>query len=125
MVRTKWFISASAAVYAFCGFVLLFLPQEFFTHSVVAANAVNVLIAQILGAALLGLAAANWTARGSLLGGIYGRAIVNGNFCFAFISSMITIRALFSGDAPIWLWSLAAVSVLFALSFGYLLFGKH
>ena len=54
---------------ALAGAVLLFAPRE-----VMPASHPPVLV-QLIGAALLGFALANWTARGAMLGGIYGRAV--------------------------------------------------
>ena len=49
------------------------------------AEASDLVLVQLLGAALLGIGAASWVARRSLLGGIYGRAVVVGNQVFAFV----------------------------------------
>lgn len=123
-MRAKAFVGASALIYAIGGFALLFLPHELLAHGTAAPDAASARTAQLLGAALLGMAAMNWTARGAILGGIYGRAVMNGNFCFAFISAMTTVRALFDGNASIWLWLLAASSILLAAGFAYFLYGR-
>jgi hypothetical protein len=66
-------VTAFAVCLGVAGAALLFAPSE--VAATVGASGADVIF-QLLGAALLGLAAMNHIARGSLLGGIYGRAIV-------------------------------------------------
>ena len=74
-------------------------------------------MAQLVGAAFLGFASLTWTARGLVLGGIYGRAVVAGNQTFAVVGALVLGRHLL--DVPS-----VAVSVGFAiLLLGAVLFG--
>ncbi|MEK7727839.1 MAG: hypothetical protein AAB354_05455 [candidate division KSB1 bacterium] len=120
----KRLVSFSVLVYGLSGLALLFMPQELLALQESSAALPVALVAQFLGAALLGFAAMNWMARGSILGGIYGRAVMNGNFTFAFISALLTIRPLLAPAPPLWLWCYGAVSVALAVAFGYLMFVK-
>lgn len=120
----KQLVALSVLFYGLFGFALLFMPQELLALNENAAAPHGSLLAQFLGAALLGFAAMNWMARGSILGGIYGRAVMNGNFTFAFISALLTIRPLLAPAPPLWLWVYGVVSVALAVTFGYLMFGK-
>jgi len=115
-------MTASAVVYGLFGAVLLFLSKEVLALDATATNAR--LIAQLLGAAMLGMAAMNWIARGSILGGIYGRAILAGNFTYTFISLLISLRAWFAASENGWLGFSAAFYFILFGGFGFLLFGK-
>lgn len=123
-MSSKQLIALGVLFYGLFGFTLLFMPQELLALNESAAAPHAALLAQFLGAALLGFAAMNWMARGSILGGIYGRAVMNGNFTFAFISALLTIRPLLAPSPPLWLWIYGVVSVALAVAFGYLMFGK-
>lgn len=123
-MQTKTLVYFSVACYSLCGLALIFLPQELLAVAGATSSAPMVLLAQLFGAALLGMAQMNWIARGSMLGGIYGRAVVAGNFTFAFISALLVIRALLAFTPPLWLWLGGVMSVALAVAFAYLMFGE-
>jgi hypothetical protein len=115
-------VTASALVLAALGIALLIAPGET-TAAILPGAAAPPILAQLLGAALLGFAAMNWTARGSALGGIYGRAVVAANQAHLVIGALILVRRALDGGAPTpAYWLLAAVYVLGALFFSYLMF---
>jgi hypothetical protein len=109
----------SAVLFGVSGLGMLFAPDEVAPLLGLAAGAVLV---QLLGAALLGIAAMNWTARGMALGGIYGRAVTAGNQVHAFIGAMVLVRYAFSTGGPAGMWVLTAVYVLAAVYFSWLMF---
>ena len=74
-------------------------------------------LGQLLGAAWLGVAVLNWLQRGSVLGGIYGRAVVFANLALYLISALSLLRGLLGGGAPRMLWLLLAA--LAGLGVGY------
>jgi hypothetical protein len=76
--------------------------------------------ASLLGGALVGLGAANWMVRGSLLGGIYGRAIVTGNQVHFVVGAAALLRRA-TGAQPPAFWALTAFYVAGAVLFSYLL----
>ena len=77
-------------------------------------------IGQLLAAAWLGVAALNWHHRSSLLGGIYGRAVVSTNALLYFVSATSLLKIVRSGDPLMWL--LAAPAIIFAALYVWLLF---
>lgn len=114
-------MTATALVLALLGGALLLAPAE--TGAAILPGAAAPILAQLLGAALLGFAAMNWTARGSALGGIYGRAVVAANQTHFMIGALVLVRRAFNDDAPTpAFWFLAAVYALGALFFTYLMF---
>jgi hypothetical protein len=115
-------MAASAAVLAAAGLALLFAADELQGLMSVAGSAPTSAFAlQLWGAGLLGLAAANWIARGVTLGGIYGRAIVLGNVAHWTIGGLTGLRAALDRPGASGLWAVAAVYTVFAVAFGWLL----
>ncbi|MGB3868779.1 MAG: hypothetical protein WA937_04870 [Flavobacteriales bacterium] len=73
-MNSRILMMASATVMSAFGLVLSFAPEEAMAYfRQPTAGAVPVLL-QLTGALYLGFAFMNWTAKGSVLGGIYGRA---------------------------------------------------
>lgn len=118
-MKTRMALSASAVLFGVSGLGMLFVPDEVARLLGLVAGAPLV---QLLGAALLGIAAMNWTARGMALGGIYGRAVTAGNQVHAFIGAMVLLRYTFSTGGPAGMWVLTAVYVLAAVYFSWLMF---
>ncbi len=115
---------ASAAVTAAIGLVLSFAPEEalaFFRQP--AEGALPVLL-QLTGALYLGFAFMNWTAKGMVLGGIYGRAIVLGNFLHFVMGALALLKvAIGPGGGPS-IWAFSGVYALLAMWFGRTLFSQ-
>lgn len=103
---------------ALCGIALLFQPQV--TGSWTDEGAQMHVLNQVLGAALLGFAAANWIARRSMLGGIYGRAIVAGNQVFALVGALVLLGSTPAQPNPGY-WLLFALLAAGAALFSWLL----
>ena len=118
-METRLALSASAVLFGVSGFGTLFAPDDVARLLGLSAGAELV---QLLGAALLGIATMNWTARGLPVGGIYGRAVTAGNQVHAFIGAMVLLRYTFSTGGPAGMWVLTAVYVLAAVYFSWLMF---
>ena len=111
----------TALAFGAAGLALLFAPREILAVLGVedASRAVAVL-GQLLGAAWLGLAYGNWTARGLAVGGIHGRAIVIGNLVNATTGGLVLLRHAIS-DGSFAAWAAALLLAATALAFGWLL----
>ena len=115
MRLTSGLVKLHAVLLLAVGVTLLFAPEVVFPAP--KANISQPLVlAQLLGAALLGFAAAGWTARSSPLGGIYGRAVVVGQQTFSFIGLLVLLRNLPSER------NLAVWGLLLVLAFGAVLY---
>ncbi len=113
---------ASAAVMAAFGLLLSFAPEEtlaFLGQS--SSDSVPVLL-QLAGALYLGFALMNWTAKGMVLGGIYGKAIVLGNFLHFTMGALALLKVAINPGFGTTIWALTAIYAVFALLFGRLLF---
>src|SRR5271169_1639650 len=104
------------------GVVLLFDPELLFKLFNSDISHERSVAAQLFSAALIGFGLMNWTGRGLVLGGVYGRPLVHGNFAFAFISLLVGIRACLNGFSNVYSWSEVVLCSAFAIVFGFLLF---
>lgn len=106
---------------AIIGLAFSFLPQEVLgLHGTVPDNA-TVLLIQMAGAAYLGFALLNWSARGILIGGIYARPVAVGNFLhFVMVAISLIKAAITFGAVPLMIS--AAVFSVFAIWFGLVAF---
>lgn len=113
-------VTTFALVQVAVGAALLFAADDVSVAFMAPAGRLAV---QMWGAALLGFAAMDWTARGSVLGGIYGRAVVIGNQTHFTVGVLLLLgHALEPGAAPATFWALGALYVVGAVFFGYLAF---
>jgi hypothetical protein len=81
-------------------------------------------MASLLGAALVGLGAANWMARSSPMGGIYGRAIVLGTQVHFVVGGAALLRHVARTPASAGELAVTVFYVLGAALYGYLLFAR-
>src|SRR3990170_1382783 len=116
-------MSSSAAFLAALGLSASFLPREILAQTEAAGGWVPELAVQLAGAAWIAFALVNWSARGTLLGGIYGRPIGMGNFAH-FAIGAITLMKNVSNAPDCWmLLTVTAGYTALAAWFGYTLFG--
>jgi hypothetical protein len=114
-------MTASALCFAVLGAMLLFAPEE--VGGALTTESRGHVIASLLGAALLGFGAINWIARGSVLGGIYGRAVVAANQTHLVIGALVLMKGGIDGGAHhASYWVLTGLYVLGASFFVYLTF---
>ena len=120
-MHTRVLMILSAAFLALIGLAFSFMPQEVLgLHGTVPDNA-TVLLLQMGGAAYLGFAMLNWSARGIIIGGIYARPVAIGNFLHFAMVAIALIKAAFAFAAVPLIFS-AAVFSAFAIWFGLVVF---
>jgi hypothetical protein len=112
----------SAIVMAVLGLAASFVPREILIALNVRPDPLPVLLVQITGALYLGFAMLNWMARGSLIGGIYGRPVAFGNFLHLMVVALAMLKALIAGPRPPMIIVGACVYWLLCLGFGWVLF---
>lgn len=114
-------MASSALCAATFGAILLFTPEE--VSGVLSPGHGGGPLMPLLGAALLGFGAMNWIARGAVLGGIYGRAVVAGNQTHLTIGALLLVKQGVDVSANHFAyWVLAGLYVLGTAFFGYLTF---
>ncbi len=112
---------ASALFMGMVGLALTFAPQEILHRFGSGATNWELTLAQLCGALYCGFALMNWTAKGMLLGGIYGRPVVIGNLVHFTMGALLLLKMSSApSDEPI-RWVLIAAYVVFAIGYGYVM----
>ena len=112
---------ASAATLLVAGLAVLFAPDVILSWLAPGFPVAAAGLGQLLGAAWIGMAALNWMSRAVMLGGIYGRSIVMANVALYFISALVVLDAARRSSAPAPLLAPGILTVLFAITYGWLL----
>lgn len=120
----KRFMEGVAIVLGVAAIALIFVPQLVLALLTIEPTSTAMPLAQLYGAALFGFAQTFWVARGMLLGGIYGRAVVAGGFAHALIGAFVLLHALRTASGNPVVWAACAVYVVLAIAFGTLMFGR-
>lgn len=123
-VNTKVLMTASSLALGLAGVAASFAPAELLRAlGSTAAEPMPALI-QLLGATYVAFAIANWTAKDSLIGGIYARPLSLGN-CVHFLAGALALakQQLSHGASAPLLAALIAYTV-FAVGFGWLVFAR-
>jgi len=106
---------------ALLGIIGLFLPEELLSLAGSKPDTPTIILTQVTAAAYLGFAAVNWTPRGSVIGGIYGRPVTIGNFLHFAVVAVTLIKASIASAAPAFVAAAIAYTI-FAIWFGVALF---
>lgn len=117
-------LMASALFLGAVGVATSFLPIEFLTFLETSSDEPAATLVQLLGAALIGFAMLNWTAKGAPAGGIYGRPIVTANLVHFTVGGIALLKVAAVGELPPAAMVLTAVYVIFAVCFGVVMFGR-
>lgn len=121
-MNTRALMMISAIFLAVNGFGFTFFPNEIAGLLINDDNYILILILQILGALYLGFSILNWTAKSSLIGGIYNKPILIGNLLHFFTASMTLIKLTPGFQDNQLIFSYTIIYSLFTLSFGYVFF---
>lgn len=120
-MQTRMLMSTSAVIMGVLGLGASFLPQEFLLFVGYRDERLPVVLIQIIGGLYLGFGFLNWMARGVLIGGIYGRPLVMGNFMHFAVVAIVLAKLLMDHATPLVLLYAATYSVV-AVWFGFVLF---
>jgi len=123
-VNTRLLMTASSMALGFAGIAASFAPEELLAS--VGAPAVQPLpvVIQLLGAMYVAFALTNWTAKDSVIGGIYARPVSIGN-CAHFVTGALALAKQQTTHGPSTMLMVAlAVYAVLALCFTWLVFGS-
>lgn len=121
-MNTRIIMIASSVFMGAAGLLLSFLPQEILAYFSENSNEQITIFFQLLGAIYFAFAFLNWTAKGSILGGIYGRSIVIGNFTHFMIGALTLLKGFSAFNDIIVMWVVTGLYVVFASMFGLIMF---
>ena len=121
-MKTKFLMTSSALFCGIIGTLLLFLPIEIAEYLSIEPTIITILFLKILSAIYLGFGILNWTAKGTLIGGIYNKPIVLGNLLHFAVGAIELIKVIFNIQAhkEIIIF-LTVFYVIFALLFAYVI----
>ena len=118
-MNSKLAMTSTSITLGGSGLLLIFLPQEI--ASTLEWSEDSAVLLQLIGATYFGFAMINWMARGTLVGGIYGRPIVIGNLTHFLIGALIMVRLAIAAPSSLLVVVAAVIYVAFALIFGYMM----
>ena len=121
-MKTKLLMTSSALFCGIIGILLLFLPNEIAEYLNVEPTIIIILFLKILSALYLGFGILNWTAKGSLIGGIYNRPIALGNLLHFVVGSIELVKVIsnIQTHREIIIF-LTALYIIFGVLFAYVL----
>lgn len=121
-MNTKILLTASSLVLGLAGLSALFVhPQLLAALGLPLTKPLPVLM-QLIGALYFSLAFMNWTAKDSVIGGIYARPISLANFGHFLIGTLVLARDQLSNGANIAGLVALGVYAVFAVLFWWLVF---
>lgn len=122
-MNTKVLMTTSAVSLLTVGIILTFLPDEILKYADLENTRPLQLLLQIIGALYFGFGMLNWMSKSGLIGGIYNRPIAVANFTHFFIAGLALIKGIMANPGlPETIWIVSCVYLIFAISFGIVLF---
>jgi hypothetical protein len=121
-MNTKLLMVVSSIVLGLAGIIAVFAPQELLAAVQAPMTQPLPVIIQLMGAFYVAFALTNWTAKDSIIGGIYARPISLGNFAHFTVGALVLAKYQRSDGAPALLFVVLIVYAVFALIFGWLVF---
>ena len=121
-MNTKILMTSSSLVLGLAGIFALFAPENLLTLlNAPPTNSLSVLI-QLMGALYFSFALMNWTAKDSIIGGIYARPVSLGNFAHFFSGTLILARHLLSNEFNTAILLVVVAYAIFTAIFYWLVF---
>ena len=122
-MNTKVVMTACSVVMGLAGILLSFIPLEIMHFLGLESSKQLLFLLQVLGALYFGFAMLNWMTKSSLIGGIYNRPVAIANFSHFLIAGLALTKGVFANPGlPLVIPIVAFVYVIFAVSFGIILF---
>jgi hypothetical protein len=122
MLNTRVVMVASSVVLLIGAVVCLFLPTE--ALATLGFPAENAVVGQMIGALYLGFAAANWTARGSMIGGIYARPLSVANFVHFVVGGTVLAKGITDSTLNFAYLTVTLGYAIFAVLFVLVFYGR-
>ncbi|MFN8413702.1 MAG: hypothetical protein U0Z26_15070 [Anaerolineales bacterium] len=123
-MNTKILMTGTSLILGLGGVVALFFPESLL--AVVNLQVVNPMpmVIQLIGALYFSFALMNWTAKDSVIGGIYARPVSLGNFSHFFSGALLLAKYQLSNLGNIPFLILLVIYTIFTGLFWWLVF-KH
>ena len=123
-LNTRLLMIASSLFLGIAGLFASFAPQELLAFLGSPATGSAPVLVQLMGALYFAFAMVNWAAKDNIIGGIYSRPVSLGNLTHFVMGAL----ALAKFQSPEWdnrtLLVLLVIYTVFAVLFGWLVFGR-
>jgi hypothetical protein len=115
-------MTSSALLLGLAGVFALFAPDVVLSEGGATAAGTTTVLIQLMGALYFSFALMNWTAKDSLIGGIYARPVSLANFAHFFAGALILLRYGLSNEINLGILAALLVYTVFAVFFYWLVF---
>ena len=121
-MKTRTLMMASSLFLGVAGLSALFAPEELLKLVSLPQTTPLPVLIQLMGALYLSFALMNWTAKESIIGGIYLRPISIANFLHFIMGALTLIKYQLSNVVNGFLWGALIFYIVFSIIFTWLVF---
>ena len=121
-MNTKLLMTSSALILGLAGVFALFAPDVLLSTQGAAVTGNLSVMIQLMGALYFSFALMNWTAKDSLIGGIYARPVSLANFSHFFSGVLLLIKYQLSNEINLFVVAALVVYAVYAVCFYWLVF---
>ena len=121
-MNTKLLMRSSALILGLAGVFALFAPDVLLTTQGAAVTGNLSVMIQLMGALYFSFALMNWTAKDSLIGGIYARPVSLANFSHFFAGALLLLKQQLSNEMNLSILTALIVYAVYAAYFYWLVF---
>ena len=121
-MNTKLLMTSSALILGLAGVFALFAPDVLLSTQGAAVTGNLSVMIQLMGALYFSFALMNWTAKDSLIGGIYARPVSLANFSHFFTGALLLLKHQLSNEMNLSTLAALIVYAVYAACFYWLVF---
>ena len=121
-MNTKLLMTSSAFILGLAGVFALFAPDVLLSTQGAAVTGNLSVMIQLMGALYFSFALMNWTAKDSLIGGIYARPVSLANFSHFFAGVLLLLKHQLSSEMNLSTLAVLIVYAVYAACFYWLVF---
>ena len=121
-MNTKLLMTSSALILGLAGVFALFAPDVLLSTQGAAVTGNLSVMIQLMGALYFSFALMNWTAKDSLIGGIYVRPVSLANFSHFFAGALLLLKHQLSNEMNLSTLAALIVYAVYAACFYWLVF---
>ena len=121
-MNTKLLMTSSALILGLAGVFALFAPDVLISTQGAAAAGTTSVLVQLMGGLYFSFALMNWTAKDSLIGGIYARPVSLANFSHFFAGALLLLKHQLSNEMNLSILAVLIVYAVYAACFYWLVF---
>ena len=115
-------MTTTSLVLGLAGIVALFAPESVLVMLGATITKPLSVLVQVIGTLYFSIALMNWTAKDSIIGGIYARPVSLANFAHFFSGTLVLAKYFFSNSLNVPILLMLIVYVILALFFYWLVF---